>query len=76
MILVIAVVFVEITIHAQSSAQIQRPAQSLDAAMSPIQGGPIAVNPITDRIYAWQRDLPYVTVIDGTTNEETQIAIG
>ena len=49
-------------------------AQSPNSALS--VGNVIAVNPVTDRIYTGNETLPYVTVIDGATNESTKIAVG
>jgi DNA-binding beta-propeller fold protein YncE len=34
------------------------------------------VNPVTNKIYAGNRTLPYVNVIDGVTHELTKIEIG
>ena len=42
----------------------------------PTAGNVIAVNPVTNKIYTGNETLPYVTVIDGATNEPTKIAIG
>ena len=51
-------------------------AQSFDVAISPLESGRIAVNPVTNKICAGNSTLPYVIVIDGMTNETTKIAIG
>jgi hypothetical protein len=50
-------------------------AQSFSIPVSPI-GRPIAVNPVTNKIYTGNEILPYVIAIDGATNESTKIAIG
>jgi len=44
--------------------------------MCPASSAQIAVNPVTNKIYAVNETLPYVNVIDGVTHELTSIDIG
>src|SRR5215471_17971442 len=51
-------------------------AQTVTGTISVPNGGAVAVNPVTNKIYVANRNTANVTVIDGATNNTTTVAAG